>query len=143
LVSAGIDARVTENLLRARWHKLMWNIPFNGLSVVLDASTKELVGDPHAVALVNAIIREVHSAAASCGVEIPENMIDKTVEVTRTMVPYDSSMRLDYLNRRPMEVESILGKALVIAGARGAEMPHVEMLYQQLKFLDDRNSGNS
>ena len=72
LVSAGIDAQTSDNLLLTRWRKLMWNIPFNGLSVVLDASTQELVDDRDAVELVDLIIREVHSAAQSCGVDIPE-----------------------------------------------------------------------
>ncbi len=47
-------------------------------------------------------------------------MIAKTIEVTRSMVPYDSSMRLDYLNRRPMEVEAIFGNPLRAARASGA-----------------------
>lgn len=139
LVSAGIDAQTTDNLLLTRWRKLLWNIPFNGLSVSLDASTKELVEDPDSVALVEAIIREVHAAAAACGVEIPESMISKTIDVTRSMVPYDSSMRLDYLHHRPMEVESIFGVPIRTAKANGFDMARVGMLYQQLKFLDRRN----
>lgn len=140
MVSAGIDAVTTDDLLLTRWRKLMWNIPFNGLSVVLDASTRELVDDPDAVAQVDAVIREVHTAAARCGVEIPSEMIEKTVEVTRSMVAYDSSMRVDYLNRRPMEVEAIFGNPLRAASQHAAAMPRVEMLYRQLKFLDARNT---
>lgn len=140
MVGAGIDVKVTDNLPLVRWRKLMWNIPFNGLSVALDASTKELVDDSDAIALVETIIREVHASAAACGVEIPKQMIDKTIEVTRSMVPYDSSMRLDYLNHRPMELESIFGNPIRAAKKCGAEMPRVEALYQQLKFLDARNA---
>ncbi len=139
MVSAGIDAQPTENLLLARWRKLMWNIPFNGLSVVLDAPTDQLVEDRDAVKLVEEIICEVHSAAHACGVDVPDEMIDKTIEVTRSMVPYDSSMRLDYLNRRPMEIEAIFGNPIRAAEAQGASMPRVEMLYRELKFLDARN----
>lgn len=141
LVSSGIDAQACDDLSLTRWRKLLWNIPFNGLSVSLNASTKELIDDADSLALVAAIIREVHDAAAACGVQIPEEMIDKTIEVTRSMVPYDSSMRLDYLNHRPMEVEAIFGNPLRAAKEHGCEMPRVEMLYQQLKFLDARVSS--
>ena len=140
LVSSGIDAQASDDLPLTRWRKLMWNIPFNGLSVVLDASTQELVEDDDSVALVDAIIREVHAAAAACGIDVPEEMITKTIDVTRGMVPYDSSMRLDYLNRRKIEVESIFGNPIRTARRHGASMPRVEMLYQQLKFLDARNT---
>lgn len=138
LVSAGIDARTTEDLYRTRWQKLMWNITFNGLSVVLNASTNDLIEQPESLALAESIVREVHAGAAACGAKIPQEMIAQTIDHTREMVPYDSSMRLDYLNGRPMELEAIFGKPLSAVAKRGASMPCVEMLYRQLKFLDAR-----
>ena len=136
LVSAGIDASVSDSLPLVRWRKLMWNIPFNGLSVALDASTKDIVDDPAACALADAIIREVHQGAAVCGIAIPEDMIHKTLDHTRVMVPYDSSMRLDFLNKRPMELQAIFGKPLAAIASHGGQMPRVEMLYQQLRFIE-------
>ena len=143
LVAAGIDAQAADDLKMVRWRKLMWNIPFNGLSVVLNATTKEIVEHPESEALADAIIREVHSAALACGANVSSEMIEKTIETTRKMVPYDSSMRLDFLNKRAMEVEAILGNPLQAARESGASMPRVEMLYQQLGFIDsmNRNSG--
>tara|TARA_R110002049_G_scaffold2750_2_gene21460 strand:+ start:244056 stop:244928 length:873 start_codon:yes stop_codon:yes gene_type:complete len=138
LVSAGIDAQVSDNLPMVRWRKLMWNIPFNGLSVALNASTKEIVDDPYACELADAIIREVHAAAAICGVDVANEMIEKTMENTRKMVPYDSSMRIDFLNKRPMELQAILGNPIAAVREKGGEMPRVEMLYQQLRFMDAR-----
>ncbi len=138
--AAGIDAEYCDDLAMVRWRKLMWNIPFNGLSVVLDASTKQIMDDPHAFSLAESIIREVHQGAAACLVRIDEEMIEKTLDHTRKMVPYDSSMRLDFLNRRPMEIEAIVGKPLRAAQAAGFEMPRVEMLYRQLKYIDQRIS---
>lgn len=139
LKSAGIDAEAVPNLRLTRWQKLMWNIPFNGLSVALDASTKELMEQPDALALCEAIVREVHDGAASCGVEIPSKAIETTIEHTRVMVPYDSSMRLDFRNRRPMEIDAIFGRPLEAVARHGATMPRVEMLCQQLRFIDARN----
>ena len=139
MVHAGIEAVVESDLRLVRWRKLMWNIPFNGLSVVLNASTKDLVDDSSALALAEEIIREVHQAASHCGAEIPEPVIQRTIDVTKDMEPYDSSMRIDFLNRRPMEVESIFGNPVRAARGRGFQMPRVEMLYQQLKFIDAHN----
>ncbi len=140
LVAAGIDAHASEDLKMVRWRKLMWNIPFNGLSVALNATTKEIVDHDESAALATAIIREVHGAADACGVKVPNEMIEKTMESTRKMVPYDSSMRLDYLNKRPMEVEAIFGNPLRAAMACGGSMPRVEMLYQQLCFMNEKNA---
>ncbi len=140
LREAGIDATATEDLLMTRWKKLMWNIPFNGLSVVLNASTKELIENPDSLRLVEQVIREVHGAACALGVAVPKEWIQKQVEATRQMVPYDASMRLDYKFGRPMELGAIFGNPLK-AGARiGFEMPSVLMLFQQLQFMDAMQS---
>jgi 2-dehydropantoate 2-reductase len=135
LRSAGIDAHATEDLWMARWRKLMWNIPFNGLSVVLSASTKDLIEDPAAAELARAIMVEVHQAAGACGRALPDDAIDATLENTRRMVPYDSSMRLDYLAGREMELAAIFEAPLAAAAARGALMSRVDMLHRQLTFL--------
>lgn len=140
LVAAGIDSRTADNLDLVRWRKLMWNIPFNGLSVALNASTKDIVDNPHSQALADSIIREVHAGAAACGVSIPDKMINITMDNTKKMVPYDSSMRVDFLNGRPMELEAILGIPLQTAKSQGHSMPCVEMLYQTLQFIQAQQS---
>jgi 2-dehydropantoate 2-reductase len=59
-------------------------------------------------------------------------MIDMTV----AMPPYRASMKIDFDDGKPMEVEAIYGNPLRTARAVGAAMPLVETLYRQLKFLD-------
>lgn len=149
LAGAGIDAHWTDDLAAARWRKLMWNIPFNGLSVVLDAATDEIMSSPAAFDLADTLIREVYQGAAFCGVFIDELAIEQTMQHTATMVPYDSSMRLDFLHGRAMEVDAIFGSPLravaqqQFSANRAGEnsshpMPSVAMLHQQLQFLDSR-----
>ncbi len=150
MTDAGIDVQWTDDLAAARWRKLMWNVPFNGLSVVLDASTDAIIGCPASRTLADRIIKEVYAGAALCGVSIEEGAIEKTMRHTETMVPYDSSMRLDFLNGRPMEVDAIFGSPLRAVERRIAEltaesseklahpMPSVKMLREQLQFLDSR-----
>ncbi|MCC6511324.1 MAG: putative 2-dehydropantoate 2-reductase, partial [Pirellulaceae bacterium] len=132
--SAGIDITATADLRQTRWSKLMWNIPFNGLSVVLNALTDRIMADPHTARLAESLMREVREAAAACGSSVDESLIDKLLSDTRKMVPYASSMLLDYQQGRPMEVEAIFGNPLRAAQAAGMSTPRIEMLYQQLKF---------
>jgi len=146
LQSAGIDATWSEDLAATRWRKLMWNIPFNGLSVTLDASTDELIGCPYSRRLAEQLIAEVHLGAATCGVEVPEEAKAQTIRNTEKMVPYDSSMRLDDKHGRPMEVEAIFGAPLrAVSRSLGQSsenqiesvesvMPRVSMLYHELSY---------
>jgi 2-dehydropantoate 2-reductase len=135
---AGIPVTLAEDLASARWHKLVWNIPYNGLSVVLDANTDVLMADPGKRALVEALMREVVAGAAACGHSIEESFVQKMLADTAQMKPYRTSMKIDFDEGRPMEVEAIYGNPLRIAQAAGAAVPRLETLYRQLKFLDRR-----
>ena len=136
---AKIDMRAIESLPLARWKKLTWNIPFNGLSVVLNANTKEIMTNPETSQLAEELMSEVRESARVCGHEFEEAHIEKMLDATRKMVPYDSSMSLDYKFKRPIEVESIVGNPLRSAIKAGYRPHKIEMLYQQLCFLDKQN----
>lgn len=138
LVKAGIDVQLVTDLAAARWKKLIWNIPFNGLSVVLNASTQELMESPASYDLARTLMEEVCRGANACGATISEQVIQATLDVTRDMVPYDSSMRVDFIKQRPMEIEAILGTPIRHARDHGCEMPRVEMLYRELLFLNSK-----
>lgn len=140
-VSAGIKTDLSDDLLLARWQKLVWNVPMSGLSVVLDADTRELMEDAHARGLAEAIMREVVAGAKACGREIRPSFVGKMIDMTVAMKPYQASMKIDFDQGEPMEVEAIYGNPLRAAHAAGQDLPLVGMLYRQLKFLDARNLG--
>jgi 2-dehydropantoate 2-reductase len=141
--TAGINFVPIENLAEARWKKLAWNIPFNGLNVVLDSSTDKIIGDKSACQLVEDLMWEVHEAARVSNAEFEGPHVAKLIEMTRKMVPYDSSMYLDFKSGRPLEVESIFGAPLRAALENGYRPVKIEMLYQQLCYLDRQNRDQS
>ncbi|MBK4731864.1 putative 2-dehydropantoate 2-reductase [Oxynema sp. CENA135] len=136
---AGITILDSEDLLASRWKKLVWNIPFNGLSVILDAKTDALIADRATRCLAEDLMQEVVNGAAAydraIAPEFVQEMLDKTVK----MKPYLTSMKLDYDRRQPLEVEAIFGNPLKKAAQAGVRLPKIETLYQQLVFLDRRN----
>jgi 2-dehydropantoate 2-reductase len=136
---AGIDVDLIDDLVLARWQKLVWNIPMSGLSVALDTDTKSLVTDPHTRQLAEDIMRDVVAGAQANGRTIHEAFVHKMMAMTVAMAPYRASMKVDFDQRRPMEVEAIFGNPVRAAQRAGVRMPLVEMLYRQLKFLDARN----
>jgi ketopantoate reductase len=95
--------------------------------------------DPHARALAEAIMREVVAGALACGHTIREDFPQKMIGMTLAMPPYHASMKIDFDQRKPMEVEAIHGNPVRRAHAAGGAMPLVETLYRQLMFLDARN----
>jgi 2-dehydropantoate 2-reductase len=139
LKAADIPIILFEDLWMARWKKLVWNIPYNGLSVVLDATTQELMANANSRSLVEQLMKEVLIGAQTAHQSMPEIFIQEMLDHTEKMKPYRTSMKIDYDEHRPMEVEAILGSPLRSAQARGIELPKISMLYHQLKFLDTQN----
>jgi 2-dehydropantoate 2-reductase len=136
--SLGRPARLVDDLLLARWKKLVWNVPFNGLTVLLNARTDHLMNDPDIRKLAKDLMNEVTTGAASVGRTIEREFVEKMLTDTRNMAPYKPSMKLDYDNGRPMEIEGIYGRPIAIAAANGTAMPKTEALYRALMFLDRR-----
>ncbi len=134
--TAGIPIQFAEDLLLARWKKLVWNIPYNGLSVVLNARTDEIMGNEYTSLLCEQLMGEVVAVAAAYGREIPESFIQKMLDHTANMKPYITSMKLDYDHHRPLEVESIIGNPLQAAIAKQIPVPKIAMLYAQLNFIN-------
>jgi 2-dehydropantoate 2-reductase len=139
LGQAGIPVLLADDLQAARWRKLVWNMPFNGLSVILRASTSELMENEHTRALAEAVMHEVQAGARACGKDIDDLFVARMLEDTVRMTPYRTSMIIDYDERRPMEVEAIYGNPLRTGEAAGARLPLIGALYRQLKFLDAHN----
>lgn len=140
--NAGIEIELTEDLLLGRWKKLMWNIPYNGLSVILDATTDEIMADMYTRTLVEQLMKEVQLGAKSTGRIIPDSFIQTMLDYTVKMKPYRTSMKIDFDENRPLEVEAIVGNPLRIAAENNVSLPLIRCLYQQLKFLDNRNLGD-
>jgi 2-dehydropantoate 2-reductase len=141
LVEAGIAASALEDLALGRWKKLVWNIPYNGLSVVLDAGTDELMADPSTRRLVEALMREVVAGAAACDRAIPDSFVQQMLDDTERMIPYATSMKLDYDAGRPVELAAIYGAPLEAARDAGYEMVRVQALHDQLRFLAARRTS--
>jgi 2-dehydropantoate 2-reductase len=141
LERSGIRSQVVDNLLEARWKKLVWNIPFNGLSVAEDTTTDRLCSEPAHLLEVRALMREVQSAAAAFGFAIPDAYLDRQLELTPPMGPYRPSSYVDFLAGREVEVEAIWGEPLRRAASAGVAMPRLSSLYARLRTLPRRPPG--
>ena len=134
--NASVNVSVFDDLNSVRWKKLVWNIPYNGLTVVLNAATDTLTNNPDSRNLVIDLMNEVVSAGRTCGAKISDSFIDKMIAMTEKMTPYSPSMKLDYDARRPMEIQTMFTNPIAIAKSQGFELRKTEMLEQQLRFLE-------
>lgn len=150
---AGIPCAVRENLKLAHWEKLVWNIPFNGLSVAscagLEAfssgrvsgrvkeclTTDQLVQDGAWLELVRRLMAEVIATANAHELTIPLSYADEQVERTRVMGAYKPSTLIDFERGLPVELETLFLEPLRRAQMRGVPVPTLEKLCTNLSAL--------
>lgn len=135
---AGIEVEMSEDLLLTRWEKLAWNIPFNGLSALLQATTAEIMANEGTRSLAKKLVWEVAEAAKSSDRVLSKQYLKTVIERTIKMKPYHTSMKLDRDAKRSLEVEAIFGHPLRLATAKGIPVPRLEMLYHQLTFINQQ-----
>jgi len=149
LESGAIEVAVAPNLRYARWEKLCWNVPFNGLSVAAGGvGTRAIVGDPALRRTAEAAMREVvatgnadllaHNSPAHLD---EEQVVRAMFAQTDVLGDYNTSMAIDYVLGRDLEVEAIHGEVSRRAAALGVPTPTVDALYALVRAADLRNRG--
>ena len=100
----------------ARWKKAVWNMPFNGMTVVMNTQTNQLLTNSATRELIHRQMMEVIGAAQALGVQnIDASFADKMINMTLMMTPYSPSMKLDYDFHRPMEIAYLYSHAIAEA----------------------------
>ncbi len=136
---SGVPCTVSEDVVTDRWRKLVWNAPFNPISVLGGgADTKTMVDNPESLELARQVMEEVCRIAEAEGHPLPTGVVEENIEGTRRMSPYKSSMLVDFEAGRPMEVEAILGNGIRAAKRHKIAVPHMESLYGLLKLVDEK-----
>ena len=142
---ATVGVSTSPSLVRARWEKLGWNIPFNGLAVTGGGITTDVIlADPELRETVRRVIHEVVAAGnadlAACGEAQridPEVMAGDMIAATDAMAGYRPSTMIDFVEGRAMEVDAIFGAPLRRAQELGVETPLMAMLAGQMHVLDE------
>lgn len=133
---AGVETHVVESLIAERWRKLVWNIPFNGLSIAAAGATvADVLASDDLRALARALMSEAVAAANRLGHGIPESFADFQIERSWSMGAYKPSSMIDWELGRPVETEAIWGEPWRQGTAAGVEMGRLECLYRLLRHL--------
>ena len=163
---AGVPCTVSDNLARAHWEKLVWNIPFNRLGVASAAgfeaferldpnppssslvacpstllpclTTDKLLADARWGRLVRELMLEVITGTRALGFDVPDTFADEQIERTRTMGAYRASTLIDFERRQPLELQSLFREPLRQAVQSGVPMPRLAALCGMLGNLDRR-----
>ncbi len=132
--TAGIPGTAVESLEQAQWEKLVWNIPFNGLSVAEGGVTTDvLLASAESETEIQTLMAEIIAAGRALGHNLGDDLIAYNIERTRPMGPYRTSSMIDFVAGREVEVGPIWQEPLRRANAAGVAMPHLEKLLERIE----------
>ncbi|MEK9727141.1 MAG: 2-dehydropantoate 2-reductase [Candidatus Margulisiibacteriota bacterium] len=123
----------SNNINYEIWKKLLWNAPFNPLSVYFGGvDTFFLLNHSEALNYVNLIMDEVLIAAKLNGVSLSDSLKSQMIKNTQHMKPYKTSMCLDYERGAPLEIDAILGEMIRTSAFYNQDLPISNKIYSAL-----------
>jgi 2-dehydropantoate 2-reductase len=132
--ATGIQGVAVENLEKSQWEKLVWNIPFNGLSVAEGGVTTDvLLASQETENEIRALMTEVILAARALGSDLSDDLIDFNIDRTRPMGPYRTSSMIDFVEGREVEVGPIWEEPLRRATEARVAMPRTAELLRRIR----------
>lgn len=133
----GIKCKLVQDLALERWRKLVWNIPFNGLSILAGGiDTAAILDDKNLRRTTLDLMGETIAGANKCGYPLKLAAAREQIRRTKSMGAYKPSTLLDFEAGKPLEIEAIWGEPFRRAAAAGAQTPRLQMLYAILRSLE-------
>ncbi|MDA0351115.1 MAG: 2-dehydropantoate 2-reductase [Chloroflexi bacterium] len=141
--AAKVEVPTAPSLLAARWQKLCWNVPFNGLTVTCGGVTTDVVmGDRELRASAERLMREL-CAAGNADLEVhgvaarldADAVVESMMTRTDAMAAYRPSTMIDFLEGREMEIDAIFEAPLRRASELGVPTPLLAMIAGQMLVL--------
>ncbi|KAH6950098.1 enolase C-terminal domain-like protein [Fusarium avenaceum] len=134
--------QIVPNIQVQRWEKVVWNAAWNSLTALTLMDTHSwLSSSDLSTPMTRKLMKEVINVANALSVPLEDELIDKLIDKILRMPPIGSSMRTDYENDKPMEVEVILGYPVKKGRELGIDVSTIETLYTVLLAINKRLIG--
>jgi len=139
----GINVRVPEDMMRAKWLKFMINVSENQSSAVLGIPYKAWTGISDSATFVReAIAREVIAVAQAKGIDLrEEDLVRRPRRIAKVLPQNKTSTLQDIEAGRHTEVDIFAGTIMRMGRELGVPTPYNELIYHMIRVLEEKNDG--
>ena len=124
LEAAGIPHRISDNILRDMWMKLIFIAAMGGMTAVANRPLGAVLADPDGRQVYERMVREAVAVARAAGVDLPADAVEQVMQTTLGMDPgMTSSLQRDLAARRPVEVDALCGAVVRYGRRYGVDTP--------------------
>jgi 2-dehydropantoate 2-reductase len=129
---AGVTAKISSDIISARWEKLLLVGPWSAIGAVTRAPLGVVRSVPETSRLLEGAMQEVVGVARACGAKLPDDALQYALsQLGRGPETAIGNMR-DVLNGRPSELETEVGAVVRLARKAGIQVPIHSFLYASL-----------
>jgi 2-dehydropantoate 2-reductase len=131
---AGIEAALRPDIERAIWEKFVFLAPFAAVTGVTRLPIGPVLADSDTRALLEAAMREVVAVAASQGVALAPDLVERLLRFAGTLAPdMKASLAHDLERGNRIEIEGLCGALSRLGAAAGVDTPVHRTIYAALK----------
>ena len=123
LNAAGVETRVSRDVMASLWSKLVVNCAINPLSAITGLSYGMMAAQDGVPELMADIAREALSVARAEGISVPESVFETIRTIPVTMAGQHSSTAQDLMLGRPTEIDFLNGEIVKRAARLGIDVP--------------------
>lgn len=137
----GIPCRVTNDVAKALWAKMLYNCTLNPLSAILGVPYGKLTESENSVFIMNNIIEEIFSVITAAGyVTDWRNAEEYKKEFYSKLVPstyeHRSSTLQDIERKIKTEIDSLNGSIVILGNKYNISVPYNTMIYNMIKAME-------
>ena len=131
--SKNIQFEYTSDIRKAVWEKLIMVASIGSIMCYSNMTAKKTVENNLYLKILEGMIIEMTNAAYSLSINLNKNYASDTLNyILGRSASLHSSLKEDFDNKRPLEVDEILGEALRTGIKNNVEMPNCKKVYDKL-----------
>ena len=134
LLSAGINAEVSPDVMATLWSKFLFIAAVAGLTSACRRRIGDLLGEPGYREVLVKAMREIEAVGRAKGINLDDAVVEQTMKYVEGAVKdITASMHLDLERGRRLELEIFNGAVVRMGREMGVATPVNHMLYMVLK----------
>jgi len=133
LDSKNVQVHYTEDIGKAVWEKLIMVAAIGSIMCYSNMRAKDVIKDKNYLNILKEMIIEMENASIAINVNIENDYSKNTLNyILGRADELHSSLKEDFDNKRPLEVDEILGEALRTGQMNKVNMPNCKKVYDEL-----------
>ena len=142
LNAAGIETRVSDDVMSALWAKLVVNCAINPLSAITSLPYGKMASQDGVAQLMQDIAIEAVSVARAEGILVSNSVFETIRSIPLTMAGQYSSTAQDLMNGKSTEIDFLTGEVVKRASRHGIDVPINRTLMLLVKSAELSQTAN-